>query len=138
MKLTQIEGRFLAHLSSGDHPVLAVLRQQLSGAEVADRKLTGAGVVVTLGLSAAVRRMPVDSPVIADVGFSHPEAPTGGAAALYVRQGYAHKLEIECYAESWPRSHDGFTLQYLRRPEIGIGLESVAERDMIWFADSLE
>ena len=142
MNFTQVEAQFLSHFSKGDHPVLVVLRQQLAGADVADRKLSARGIVVTLAVSAAAPRMPVDSPLIADVGFSHPEAPTGGAAALFVRDGYAHKLDIACYLESWPRDHAGFTLHYFRRPssplETGDGSESTTERDMIWLADALE
>jgi hypothetical protein len=142
MNFTMIEARFLAHFSRGDHPVLALLRQQLADAEVADRKQTVHGVIVTLGVSAAARRMPVDSPMLCDVGFSHPEAPTGGTATLFVRQGYAHKLQVDCYAEDWPRDHAGFTLHYLRCPSSPLDVRGVPEpsdeRDMVWLVDQLD
>lgn len=142
MRFTQVETQFLSHFGRGDHPVLAALRQQLAGAEVADRELSRVGVRVTLAVPAAAPRMPLDSTAFGDVGFSHPEAPTGGGAVLFVHEGYAQALDIACYVEDWPRDQAAFNVHYLRRdgvlPDIGGGLEPSAERDMIWFVDDLE
>lgn len=142
MRFTEIETRVLSHFGRGDHPVLAALRQQLAGAEVADRELSRVGVRVTLAVPAAAPRMPLDFAEFGDVGFSHPEAPTGGAALLSVREGYAHEIDISCYVENWPRDQAAFNVHYLRRdgvpPDWGFGLLPSAERDMIWFVDALE
>ncbi len=142
MNFTQIETQFLSHFGRGDHPVLAALRQQLAGADVADRVLTRAGVRVTLAVPAATPRMPLDFAEFGDVGFSHPAAPTGGAALLSVREGYAHALDISCYVEDWPRDQAAFNVHYLRRegvpPDTDGGVVPSAERDMVWFVDELE
>lgn len=141
MRFTEIEARFLSYFGRGDHPVLAALRQQLAGAEVADRELTRTGVLVTLAVSAAAPRMRIDSTEFYDVGFSHPEAPTGGGAVLVVTDGYAQALDISCFVEDWPRDHAAFNVHYLRRdgvpPDAGPGLVPAAERDMSWFIESL-
>ena len=139
MNFTQVETQFLAHFGRGDHPVLAALRQQLAGAEVADRELTRAGVRVTLAVSAAAPRMPLDSTIFGDVGFLHPEAPTGGGAVLFVHEGYAQALDIACYVDDWPRDEAAFNVHYLRRdgvpPHTDSGLVPSAERDMSWFIE---
>lgn len=114
MNFTPLESRFLAHLSAGDHPVLAVLRQQLASADVADRTLKARWVVVKIAVPASVPRMPVDSPELCDVGFRHPQVPNGGCATLSVRDGYARELRIDCYTDDWPRDHAGFRLHYIR------------------------
>ncbi len=111
--LTDFEMAVLRKLLSGDHHVLAILRQQLEVCRVSKRETTGVGVYVELDASAHPgARLALDlkfGDVIAEIeGLEH-----GAGFLLYVEAGLMVMLEGYTFGETWPERVDRYELRYV-------------------------
>ena len=114
MQLTPLEAAVLRKVLAGDHPVLAALRQQLSGLTASTRKLTGVGffteltVADTCSPAAIAVGIPPFGAVAATIdGLAH-----GAGFVLFVKDGLIAMLEGYSYDEPWPERIEGFSLAY--------------------------
>ncbi|MEX2115130.1 MAG: hypothetical protein WD845_18195 [Pirellulales bacterium] len=114
MDLNEFEKNVINMLLAGEHPVLETLRQQLSGAQIKERELTGVGFFTTLVI-------PAEAPLLANhksirlgdvvaeiAGLHH-----GAGFVLFINDGLLDCLEGFTYDEPWPTSINQFVLSYI-------------------------
>jgi hypothetical protein len=140
--LTELERALLSSILAGDHPALAVLRDQLAGAGVTEREFSGVGFFTHFAVSPAAPRLPVRRWVISDVdlnldGLQHP-----AGALLFVENGVLSMLEAYAYAsEDWPTEPESFSVYYTTRGRAvgsGFQIEHTDSRDLAWLAEEYE
>lgn len=104
----------LQKLLDGDHPVLAALREQLSGLSVKERKLTGAGFFTEFATAATVNPVPLSAGQVrfGDVQATIRGLKHGAGFLLYVDQGLLHFLEGYSFEEPWPECIHEFFVEY--------------------------
>ena len=112
MKLIPIERAVLEMLLAGDHPALAVLREQLATAQVSKRDFSGVGFWLEFKVDALASRVSGDFE-IGDVQADIDELEHGVGFALFVRDGFIKALEGYTYDEPWPPTVREFSLRYL-------------------------
>jgi hypothetical protein len=113
--LDPLQQAVLDKLLSGDHPTLAVLRQQTAMARVAERKHTGVGFFCDFELDESAPTLPGDLQ-IGDV-FGELEGLAHGAGfVLFIRDGRISMLEGFTFDEPWPEKVGGFKLAYHHEP----------------------
>ena len=132
--MTDMERLAMEYLLRGDHPVLGVLRGQLTVAAVAGRHFSGVGFFTQFEVPAAAPRL--SSPrrvVIRDVyaevvGLQHPVG-----FILFVEAGVLDTLECFIHDAAWPEEARASRMYYVRpeQPEGGRLLETV-ERELSW------
>lgn len=115
LDLQPLEAAVLQKLFDGDHPVLASLREQLSGLSVKNRERTGVGFFTEFSVAHAARPAPILS---GSARFGDVEATIGGLKhgagfLVYVDAGFLSMLEGYSYDEPWPARVDEFALRYL-------------------------
>lgn len=138
--MNEIERQAMEDLLRGDHPWLALLREQFKTAAVVNRDFTGVGFFTVFTVPDAVARIsPAQRMVIADVyaemfGLQHP-----AGFALFVENGALSSLECFIHDDAWPEAARIHRMYYVRpkQPEGGQLLET-AERDVDWALKSLE
>jgi hypothetical protein len=88
-------------LLEGDHPNLAILREQYRQASISSVELTGSGFYAKFAV-------PAGGPLTDPVGFSGGDAvlaldtaPTGGGCVLHVREGRLESLEGYTFDGEW-------------------------------------
>jgi hypothetical protein len=100
--MNELELQLMSALLEGDHPVLAVLRQQLAVVEVVDREYTGVGFFTNLRVPASAPRFPQTSRlVLGDVHAEVEGLQHGVGFLLFVDNGALQMLEGFSYVDSW-------------------------------------
>ncbi len=112
MNLNPLERAVLDMLLAGDHPALAVLREQLATAQLLKRDLTGVGFWLEFKVDALASRAGRDFE-IGDVQADIDGLENGVGFALFVRDGFIKALEGYTYDEPWPSTLHQFSLRYL-------------------------
>jgi hypothetical protein len=109
--LNEFEETVLATMLTGDHPVLATLREQSKHGRVANRTHSGVGFFCEFELSS-------DAPLvrgnfhIGDVHADLKGLAHGVGLVLFIREGRLSMLEGYTYDEPWPKNIASFTLRY--------------------------
>src|SRR5579871_5101850 len=102
--MTDIETQALTYLLQGEHPVLAVLRDQLRALSVADREFTGVGFFTNFTVpESAVRLSPPGRMVIGDVHAEIDGLEHGAGFILFIENGAIKTLECFIHEAAWPR-----------------------------------
>jgi hypothetical protein len=101
--VNELERNVLAMLLAGDHPVLAVLREQFAVVDVESREFSGAGFFTELRVPPSARRLEghprlIIGDVYAEV--SGLERPVG--FLLFVSGGALDMLECFIHDDQWP------------------------------------
>lgn len=117
LALEPIEAAVLQMLLDGDHPVLAALRQQLSGLSVKARDHTGVGFFTELLVAETARPAPLRSGKarFGDVDATSSSLQCGAGFLLYVDDGLLTCLEGYAYEGPWPERPEQigeFSLRY--------------------------
>ena len=109
--LNEFEEAVLAKMLTGDHPVLAILREQSARGRVANREHSGVGFFCHFELDRDAPALRGDfhiGDVHAEVeGLAH-----GVGLVLFIREGRLSMLEGYTYDRPWPENIGGFTLRY--------------------------
>jgi hypothetical protein len=109
--LNDLEQAVLNMLLKGDHPVLAILRQQTRQARLLKREQTGVGFFCDFTVDGEVPTAPFHCE-IGDVNAKLEGLTHGAGFVLFVREGRIAMLEGYTYDEPWPDVIRGFSLQY--------------------------
>lgn len=114
MSLEPIEAAVLQMLLDGEHPVLAALRQQLSGLTVKAREHTGVGFFAELSVAETACPAPLPSGTarFGDVDATSSSLQCGAGFLLYVDDGFLTCLEGYAYEGPWPERIGEFSLRY--------------------------
>jgi hypothetical protein len=112
--LTPFETAVLAKLLAGDHPTLAIFREQLTRAGVRSRTSSGAGFFLTFDVPADSPVAPVRSGRIhfGDVAATFEPLKHGAGFVVFVRDGRLETLEGYSYDEPWLKEPERFELAY--------------------------
>ena len=115
--LAEFEAEVMNRLLAGDHPYLALLRDQYRSAVVRGHELSGKGFVCTFDVPASQATLPdgLDC-AFGDVVGTLQGVINGVGFLLFVRDGLLSMLEGFTYGEPWPSEIGEFTLDYLRKP----------------------
>lgn len=110
--LTELERAVLDKILDGDHPLLEILRNQLSNDRVSRREMTGTGFFTYFNVGdppvADVEKI-VFGDVSADIeGVHH-----GAGFLVWVEHGRLIMLEGFTYDDPWPDEIEQYTLKYL-------------------------
>lgn len=111
-QLEPLEAAVLEKLLAGDHPVLAALRVQLSGATVKGRTHTGVGFFTGLALARHAMPAPVGTLRFGDVEATIDGLQHGAGFVLLVDDGRLTTLEGFSYGEPWPAGIAAFSVRY--------------------------
>jgi hypothetical protein len=116
---------------TGDHPVLAILREQLSQATLSARDYTGVGYYTNITVSAQACRLPSSRLVIHDVHAEVTGLEHGAGFAVFLEEGALSLLEGFCYEDAWPTDATVHRLFYMHHDEQGSpSLVEVTPRDL--------
>lgn len=123
--LNPLEKAVLEKIITGNHPVQVILREQLKGISVLERRMTGVGFFTSFILSNAVPPVPMtkENAIFGDVGAKIPELKSGAGFLLFLKSGYLFQLEGYTYEEDWPETINSFELFYFdpqRKKLLGI------------------
>ena len=137
--LTEFEQAIIDKFLEGDHPVLAVLREQARSVTVTGRDFSPVGVNAYLGVSAGAPRTSPPTLDLTDVAFQFEGADNSGQAVLMVRNGVLSELMVYNWTDVWP-ARPGLRLQWIKflapnRP--GSTANPSDQRDMAGLADEL-
>lgn len=119
--LTNLEKAVLSKLLDGDHPVLALLRQQVKFCRCSKREMTGVGFYTELNVGTFTGPRPELDLTFGDVDAEIDGLQFGAGFVLYVESGLLVMLEGYTFGEPWPDRIDEFQLSYT----------TGGERDMI-------
>jgi hypothetical protein len=116
---------------AGDHPALAVLREQWATAVLVERSVTGAGLYATFKIGAGTRVLVMPQNrrriTIYDVLVEFPDiAPVG--SLLYIDDGKLDVLELFTISGPWPKDLSRFSARYDREPRPLEALADVSPR----------
>src|SRR5262245_46547445 len=115
--LTELERAVLQKLLSGDHPVLALLREQVKVCRCTKREFTGVGFYDYLDVSAYTGPRPDINLKLGDVIAEIDRLQHGAGFILYVEAGRFAMLEGHTFGEAWPDRIDAFELSYFSGEE---------------------
>ncbi len=132
--MNEIERQAMDFLLRGDHPVLAVLRDQAAVAPIAKRKFTGVGFFTDFAVPPTAARLSSGRRIVLEdvhaevAGLQH-----GAGFLLFVDDGVINLLECFIYEGAWPEDTRLTRLYYLH-PRHGSGgtLVETADRDLEW------
>lgn len=110
--LEPLEAAVLTMLLTGEHPVLAALRDQLAAAAITRREVTGVGFFLDLTVPASAAAAPVRQLRFGDVEATLAGVQHGAGFVLFVDDGRLHMLEGFTYDEPWPSPVTGFAVRY--------------------------
>lgn len=122
--LNEIETTAIDMLLAGEHPVLAVLRDQLAVAEVADREFSGAGFFVHFRVPASSQRVDEGRLVIGDVYAELTGLEHEAGFLLFVSDGVLDNLECFIADDRWPAEPELVRAYYVRREGSGNLIET--------------
>jgi hypothetical protein len=114
LELTKLERAVLDKFLCGEHPLLAVLRQQAAACKAVSREVTGAGFFTQLDVGDAPLADELKGQVW-DVMAEIPGSTPGAGFLLYVEQGRLDMLEGFTYENLMLDSVAEFTLHYLSK-----------------------
>ncbi len=115
----------------GDHPVLEILREQLSQASLSARDYTGVGFVTDINVPKQARRLPSSRLTISDVQAEVTGLEHGAGFVVFLEHGALSMLEGYCYEDSWPTDVTIHRLFYMHPQEPGSpALVEVSPRDL--------
>jgi hypothetical protein len=129
--MNEIERKALEMLLAGDHPSLAVLREQLALADVAGRRFSGVGFFTELRVPPSARRLDdVPRLIIHDVyaevsGLEHPVG-----FLLFITDGVLDTLECFIHDDQWPSSPPSLVRAYYVRTGERYEAIETADRDL--------
>src|SRR5438067_1914826 len=109
---TSFEKALAAALLAGDHPLLALLREQWRHALFPSRELSGAGFFLNVSIPSSVPRVEPPNLELGDVNVEATGLPHGGGSVLFIRDGAISMLEAYSHVGDWPNEITDFTLQY--------------------------
>ena len=98
----ELEQKLIELLLQGEHPTLAVLRQQYASAKVVRRKFTGTGFFTDFELPEAIPLTTPRNITGGNVNIQLENLPYGAGCVLFVRDGKLHQLECYTNAGPWP------------------------------------
>ncbi len=104
MEVSQIdlEQKLMELLLQGDHPTLAVLRQQYSSAKVIRREFSGVGFFTTFEVPENVPKIKPENITGGNVDIELDDMPNGAGCVLFVQDGKLSMLECYSNADPWP------------------------------------
>ena len=111
-RLRPFEIRVLEMLLDGDHPVLAVLREQLSACYVVDRYWSGVGFFTTLRVTDDAPLAPPKTPPISDVWGEISGIEHGVGYVVFLEGGQLSLLEGFSFVSPWDGEDDVVRLYY--------------------------
>jgi len=112
---SKFESAALAAILAGAHPVLQLLRGQLSGLRVTKREETAAGFFADLGVDPGAMTSTTLFPsrlAIGDVEATIAGLRTGAGIVVFVDDGRLTLLEGFTYDEPWPGVPDSYSFRY--------------------------
>jgi hypothetical protein len=115
--LTDFERAVLCKLLSGDHPVLAVLREQLEVCRCTRREATGVGFYTYCDVSTYTGPRPEINLKFGDVVAEINGLQESAGFVVYVEAGLLVMLEGYSFGECWPDRIDSFELSYINGKE---------------------
>lgn len=101
----------------GDHPVLEILREQLTQSTLSPRDYTGVGFATDITVPEQVRRLPSSSLIISDVHAEVTGLEHGAGFVVFLENGALSMLEGYCYEDSWPTNASIHRLYYMHQQE---------------------
>ena len=108
-----LEQAILEALLSGDYQPFAILRAQLRGLVVSDRRMTGRGFFTKFEISSQCERLSgMKDAIFGDVEATIPGLKSGAGFLLFLKHGALDQLEGYSYGEDWPTHIDNFELSY--------------------------
>ena len=111
-ELSNLERSVLDVALSGDHPSIAILRNQVTVAQVASRTPSGVGFMTKLRLPRDVVLSPDrDMPTVPIVYAEHPQLPGGAEFLLQIKGGRINCIEAFCYEGMWPADNSLFRVR---------------------------
>jgi hypothetical protein len=113
--LNEIETTVMDMLLAGEHPMLAVLRDQLAVAEIADREFSGVGFFLNFRIPASSPRVDQGRLVIGDVYAKLTGLEHDAGFLLFVRDGALDTLECFIVDGRWPTDPELVRAYYVRR-----------------------
>src|SRR5262245_4143233 len=128
----------MTFLLGGNHGILRTLSEQVAGAAVTKRDLTGVGFFTYFEVAPSVHRLHHPGRLIIDdvhASLADLEYPLG--FLLFVENGVIDVLEGFAYGDEWPANASDARLYYVRPvppPAVGVisVLEETTERSLHW------
>ncbi len=104
MEISQedLEQKLMDLLLQGDHPTLAVLRQQYSSAKVIRREFSGVGFFTTFKVPENIPKVTPENISGGNVDIELENMPNGAGCVLFVRDGKINMLECYSHTDPWP------------------------------------
>lgn len=128
--MNEIETTLIGMLVAGEHPVLAILREQLAVAEVADRELSGVGFFTHFRVPDAAPRVEQGRLAIGDVYAEVAGLEHAAGFLLFVTNGALDMLEGFIVDGRWPAEPQLVRAYYVRREACGGSLVETEVRDL--------
>ena len=115
--LTPLERKVMEMILAGDHPVLDVLRSQLSACHVLERTFTGVGFFTKFHVPPHTLRIKAKRLVIDDVGGEIPDYydrahPWVCHFVLFIQDGVIDTLEGATPDDEWTSEEDRIVVKY--------------------------
>jgi hypothetical protein len=134
------ENLVLQTLLTGEHPLLAQLREQAADVSVVRRTYTTVGEYVDLEV--ASHHVAIDPPniIFDDIDIEVEGVKHGVATLLYILDGKLNFLDFATLADTWPENPVVTGVKYFRSVETAPGcyaLEPASERDSATLQRSL-
>jgi hypothetical protein len=101
---------------AGEHPVLAVLREQWTTARVTNRDFTGVGLYLTIEVASDAISVPIKRLLFGDVIVDLPHKNAAMGSLVYVEDGRLTCLEMYTFDMPWPEDVSGFVVKYRTEP----------------------
>jgi len=98
----ELEQELMNLLLQGDHPILAILRQQYVTAKVGSREFSGVGFFTNFEVSETAPLVEPPNFEAGNVDIQLENLPNGAGCVLFVRDGKLSFLECYTYSDPWP------------------------------------
>ena len=97
-----LEQQLMTLLLKGDHPILAILRQQYTVAKIASREFTGVGFFLNFDVPQDIPLVDPPNFEAGHISIDLENLPNGAGCILFVREGKLDFLECYTYTDNWP------------------------------------
>jgi hypothetical protein len=97
-----LEQKMMELLLQGDHPFLAVLRQQYLSASVIHREFSGAGFFTTFEVPENIPTVTPKYIAGGNIEIELENLPNGAGCVLFIRDGKLSILECYTNTDPWP------------------------------------
>ena len=108
-----LEKEVLDKLLDGDHPVLALLRDQLAQAKIKERTYSGSGFFLELIVDEELAIPKKPNFHIGDVAADIAGLQYGSGFIIFVNSGLLDTFEGASYEEDWPKEIPQFKVKYM-------------------------